>query len=56
MSIGRDSLSPITDDYEAPFPFKGKIRRVEIDLQPFRSPAEEQKDAEARHRTEMAKQ
>ncbi|MBW2086405.1 MAG: arylsulfatase, partial [Deltaproteobacteria bacterium] len=56
MSIGRDSLSPVTDDYEAPFPFSGTIRRVEVNMQPFRSRSEAREDAEIRHRTEMVRQ
>jgi len=56
MSIGRDSLSPVTDDYEAPFPFAGTIRRVEVNLQPYRSPSDEQEEAKIKHRTEMATQ
>jgi len=56
MSIGRDNLSPVTDDYVAPFPFSGAIRRLEVDMQPFRSPKDKRKEAEIRHRTEMARQ
>lgn len=28
MDIGRDALSPVVDDYDAPFPFTGTIHRV----------------------------
>jgi arylsulfatase len=56
MSIGRDNLSPVTDDYVAPFPFTGAIRRLEVDMRPFRLPQDERKEAEIKHRTEMAKQ
>ena len=56
MSIGRDNLSPVTDDYEAPFPFSGTIRRVEVILLPFKSPSDEKEDARDRYRTEMARQ
>jgi arylsulfatase len=56
MSIGRDNLSPVTDDYQAPFPFQGKISRIEVTHQPYRSAEDEQKDREARHKTEMAGQ
>ncbi len=56
MSVGRDSLSPVTDDYKGPFPFSGTIRRLEVKLMPFPSPSDEQEDARARYRTEMARQ
>jgi len=56
LRIGRDNLSPITDDYQAPFPFKGVIRRIEVHLQTFQSRTDERKDAESGHRTEMARQ
>ena len=32
MDIGRNALSPVTDDYDAPFPFTGVFRRLDIDL------------------------
>ena len=32
MDIGRDALSPVTDDYDGPFPFTGKIHRVVFDV------------------------
>jgi hypothetical protein len=28
MDIGRDALSPVTDDYVAPYPFTGHIAQV----------------------------
>ena len=56
MSIGRDSLSPVTDDYEAPFPFEGTISRIEVTHQPYTSAEDEKKDREARHNAEMAEQ
>ncbi len=56
MSIGRDALSPVTDEYEAPFPFKGKISRVEVTHQPYQSAKDEREDREARQKAEMAKQ
>ena len=30
MSIGRDAISPVTDGYQAPFPFRGTISRIEV--------------------------
>ena len=56
MSVGRDNLSPVTDDYEAPFPFSGTIHRLEINLEPFKSPSDEKEDAKARFRAEMSRQ
>ena len=56
MSIGRDSLSPVTDDYVAPFPFSGTIRRLEVEVQPLQSRTDERRDAESRLRPEMARQ
>ena len=34
-SIGADALSPVTDSYEAPFSFTGKIHKVEVEIQPY---------------------
>jgi arylsulfatase len=31
-SIGRDALSPVVDDYRAPFPFTGTIDRITFDI------------------------
>jgi arylsulfatase len=56
MSIGRDALSPVTDDYQAPFPFKGTISRIEVTHQPYRSALDEQRDRKARQKAEMARQ
>ncbi len=56
MSIGLDNLSPVTDDYQAPFPFTGKINKVEINLKPFNSASDEHEDAKAQFNAEMSKQ
>ena len=32
MDIGRDSLSPVSEQYEAPFPFEGEITQVAVHL------------------------
>jgi arylsulfatase len=56
LDIGKDSLSPVTDDYEAPFAFSGKILKYDVVLHRYRRPQEKQEDEEARMRTEMAKQ
>jgi arylsulfatase len=56
LDIGKDSLSPVTDDYEAPFAFNGKILKYDVVLHRYRGPQEKQEDEEARMRTELAKQ
>jgi len=56
MSVGRDNLSPVTEDYQAPFPFSGTIRRLEVNMEPFKSPSDEKEDAKDRFRTEMSRQ
>ena len=56
MDIGKDTLSPVTDDYKAPFAFAGRILRFDVDLPRYRRPQEKQEDEEVRMRTEMAKQ
>ena len=32
LDIGRDPISPVTRDYDAPFPFSGKIHRVVLEI------------------------
>jgi arylsulfatase len=62
MDIGRDSLSPVSNDYEGSFEFSGTIKRVIVDLPKYTGPsrkkrrAEKFKNAEAKFRTEMSKQ
>ena len=62
MDIGRDSLSPVCNDYEGPFNFSGIIKRVVVDLPKYTGPsrkkrrAEKLKNAEAKFRTEISKQ
>jgi arylsulfatase len=52
LDIGRDALSPVTDDYESPFPFTGTIESVAFSI---RSRADAG-DVAARARTELAKE
>jgi hypothetical protein len=52
MDIGRDALSPVTDEYVAPFPFTGTIESVTFDI---RSRADKS-DVLATARTELAKE
>jgi arylsulfatase len=56
MNIGRDAPSPVTNDYQTPFPFSGTIHRLQVELRPPQSRQDERKDAAIRHQTEMARQ
>ncbi|MEX2627761.1 MAG: arylsulfatase [Ilumatobacteraceae bacterium] len=40
MDIGRDALSPVVGDYDAPFPFDGRIERVTFDIRSGPSPSD----------------
>jgi len=52
LDVGRDALSPVVDDYDAPFPFTGVIERVT-----FRTRGRaEQADVEATARAELSKE
>jgi hypothetical protein len=35
LDIGRDTLSPVVDDYPAPFPFTGDINSVTFTVHPM---------------------
>jgi arylsulfatase A-like enzyme len=52
LDIGRDALSPVVDDYPAPFPFTGTIERVTFTIRGRRSAA----DVAAVARTELSKE
>ena len=52
MDIGRDALSPVTEEYAAPFPFTGAIESVSFEI---RSRADKA-DVLATARTELAKE
>jgi arylsulfatase len=56
LDIGKDGLSPVTNDYKAPFKFTGTIKRVDVDLPRYRPPSQEREDEKIRFRTEMSKQ
>jgi len=43
FGVGSDTGAPVADTYEAPFPFAGKIKRVEIELGPTNLSAEDEK-------------
>ena len=50
--VGRDALSPVVDDYEAPFPFSGTIDRITFSIRSKADAAE----VAATARAEMAKE
>jgi arylsulfatase len=50
--FGKDTLSPVVDDYEAPFPFAGNFRRVVFEI--LSRP--DARDVVVTARTEMAKE
>jgi len=52
LDVGRDALSPVVDDYEAPFPFTGTIDRITFDIRSRADAAE----IEATARAELAKE
>jgi arylsulfatase len=56
MDIGRDGGSPITDDYKAPFPFSGIIRRIIIDVPKRIPPKQQQEIRETEAKSEMSRQ
>ena len=52
LDIGRDRLSPVVDDYVAPFPFTGEIERVSFRIVSRQEPD----DVAATARAELAKE
>jgi len=52
LDIGRDALSPVTGDYDGPFPFSGRIERITFSVR-SRADAEE---IAALARTEMSRE
>jgi len=56
LDIGKDGLSPVTEDYKAPFKFTGTIKRVDVELPRYRPPSQEREDENVPFRTEMSKQ
>ncbi|MHA2196974.1 MAG: arylsulfatase [Promethearchaeota archaeon] len=53
LQVGRNGLSPITNDYETPFEFKGTINKIKFKLLRYNPTPE---DAQNRFDAEMAKQ
>jgi hypothetical protein len=56
MDVGRDSGSPVTDDYKAPFPFSGEIHQINIDIPKRLSPQQKKEIAEVEEKVEMGRQ
>ena len=52
LDVGRDALSPVVDDYDAPFPFTGTIERVTFRIRSRADGA----DVAATARTELARE
>jgi hypothetical protein len=52
LDIGRDSLSPVVDDYEPPFAFTGTIERITFQVRGRRTAA----DVAATARIELSKE
>jgi arylsulfatase len=50
--IGRDTLSPVVSDYEAPFPFTGEIHSVTFEIRSKRDAA----DVSATAATELSRE
>jgi arylsulfatase len=49
FGVGSDTGSPVTDAYKPPFPFNGKIERVDIELGPLQLSPEDEKKLHAMH-------
>jgi arylsulfatase len=39
LDVGRDGLSPVSDQYDGAFPFTGTIHEVRYDIESRRTPA-----------------
>jgi arylsulfatase len=52
LDVGRDALSPVSDDYDAPFPFTATIDRITFSIRSRADAAEVQATA----RAEMSKE
>ena len=52
VDVGRNGLSPLVDDYEPPFAFTGRIRRITFDIKGRPGPS----DVQATTRAEMGKE
>ena len=52
VDVGRNGLSPVVDDYEPPFAFTGRLKRITFGIKGRADPTE----IEATTRTEMGKE
>lgn len=52
LDVGRDGLSPVVDDYDAPFPFTGMIERITFAIKSRKTAA----DVAATARAELSKE
>ncbi len=55
MDVGADARSPVSDSYDAPFPFQGTIKSIDIVVTPYQGSAAAQAAAQ-RQRQAMARQ
>jgi arylsulfatase len=55
-SVGYDHGSPVSDRYDSPFAFEGKLDRVDIQIVSARDAAAEAANADAIARAEMSRQ
>jgi len=56
MDVGRDPGSPVTDDYKAPFPFTGDIKKLVIDIPKRLRPDQKEEAQKAEEQVEMGRQ
>jgi len=56
MDVGRDSLSPVCNDYQGPFPFTGKIQRFIFNVPKRESKQAEQQRIEALAKMELERE
>ena len=56
LDVGRDGLSGVCDDYQAPFAFTGRIAQVVFEFPPRASAAQRREDQETLARTELGRE
>ncbi len=44
MDVGRNSLSPVSTCYRAPFPFRGRLARVRVSMEKLNEPVQRRLD------------
>jgi arylsulfatase len=50
FDTGLDTRSPVSDAYQSPFPFQGKLNKVEFDIAPTKLTAEAERELRQTHR------